>query len=134
MYKLDIVSPKGLIFSSDVYQTVITTADGEIGVLENHMLLLTNIKPGKLRIEKGNGEVLEMAVTYGVLDVAGDKVIALVEEAYELSNINVDEEKALIEEANQKLSQEGLTDQEREFYQKQKERAEALINLAKSSQ
>lgn len=135
MYKLDIVSPKGLIFSSsDVYQTVITTADGEIGVLENHMLLLTKIKPGKLRIEKGNGEVLEMAVTYGVLDVAGDKVIALVEEAYELSNINVDEEKALLEEANQKLSQEGLTDQEREFYQKQKERAEALINLAKSSQ
>lgn len=135
MYKLDIVSPKGLIFSSsDVYQTVITTADGEIGVLENHMLLLTNIKPGKLRIEKGNGEVLEMAVTYGVLDVAGDKVIALVEEVYELSNINMDEEKALLEEANQKLSQEGLTDQEREFYQKQKERAEALINLAKSSQ
>lgn len=134
MYKLDVVSPKGVVFSGDVYQTVITTADGEIGVLENHMLLLTNIKPGKLRIEKGNGEVQELAVTYGVLDVAGNKVIALVEEAYEINNINVEEEKTLLEEANQKLSQEGLTDQEREFYQKQKERAETLINLAKSSQ
>lgn len=133
MYKLDVVSPKGLVFSGDVYQTVITTADGEIGVLENHMLLLTNIKPGKLRIEKGTGEVQEIAVTYGVLDVAGDKVIALVEEAYELSSINIEEEKALLEEANQKLAQEGLSDQERETYQKQKERAETLINLAKSS-
>lgn len=134
MYKLDVVSPKGVVFSGDVYQTVITTADGEIGVLENHMLLLTNIKPGKLRIEKGNGEVQELAVTYGVLDVAGDKVIALVEEAYELGAINIEEEKALLEEANSKLAQEGLSDQERELYQKQKERAETLINLAKSSQ
>lgn len=134
MYRLDVVSPKGLVFSGDVYQTVITTADGEIGVLENHMLLLTNIKPGKIRIEKGTGEVQELAVTYGVLDVAGDKVIALVEEAYELGAINIEEEKALLEEANSKLAQEGLSDQERELYQKQKERAETLINLAKSSQ
>ncbi|MCX7761175.1 MAG: ATP synthase F1 subunit epsilon [Hydrogenothermaceae bacterium] len=132
MYKLDVVTPKGIIFTGDVYQTVITTADGEIGILENHMLLLTNIKPGKLRIEKSPTDVQEFAVTYGVIDVAGDKVIALVEEVYDLDSINVEEEKALLEEANQKLSSESITDQEREHYQKQKERAEALINLAKS--
>ncbi|MEZ0324175.1 MAG: ATP synthase F1 subunit epsilon [Hydrogenothermaceae bacterium] len=132
MYKLDVVTPKGLVFSGDVYQTVITTADGEIGILENHMLLLTNIKPGKLRIEKSPTDFQEFAVTYGVIDVAPDKVIALVEEVYEIDSINIEEEKALLEEANQKLSLENLTDQEREHYQKQKERAEALINLAKS--
>ncbi|MEJ5172204.1 MAG: ATP synthase F1 subunit epsilon [Hydrogenothermaceae bacterium] len=132
MYKLDVVTPKGIIFTGDVYQTVITTADGEIGILENHMLLLTNIKPGKLRIEKSPVDVQEFAVTYGVIDVAGDKVIALVEEVYDLDSINVEEEKALLEEANQKLSSESITDQEREHYLKQKERAEALINLAKS--
>lgn len=132
MYKLDVVTPKGLVFSGDVYQTVITTADGEIGILENHMLLLTNIKPGKLRIEKDSEEIREFAVTYGVIDVATDRVIALVEEVYDIDSINVEEEKALLEDAIQKLGLEGLTDGEREYYQKQKERAETLINLAKS--
>ncbi len=130
MYKLDVVTPTGSIFSGDVYQTVITTADGEIGILENHMLLLTNITPGKLRIEKGDGEVLEYAITYGVLDVRGDKVIALVEEAYQLEEINVENEKKLLEEANNKLQSESLTDEERSHYEKQKQRAETLLNLA----
>lgn len=130
MYKLDVVTPTGSIFSGDVYQTVITTADGEIGILENHMLLLTNITPGKLRIEKGDGEVLEYAVTYGILDVRGDKVIALVEEAYKLEEINVENEKKLLEEANNKLQSESLTDEEKSVYEKQKQRAETLLNLA----
>lgn len=133
MYKLDVVTPKGLAFTGEVYQTVITTADGEIGVLENHMLLLTNVKPGKLRIEKGDGEVKEFAVTYGILDVAGDRVIALLEEIYDIDSIDLQQEKQLLEEANQKLQSENLTDQEREYYLKQKERAEALISLAKTS-
>ncbi|MCX7739010.1 MAG: ATP synthase F1 subunit epsilon [Hydrogenothermaceae bacterium] len=133
MYKLDVVTPKGLAFTGEVYQTVITTADGEIGVLENHMLLLTNVKPGKLRIEKGNGEIKEFAVTYGILDVAGNRVIALLEEIYDIDSIDLQQEKQLLEEANQKLQSENLTDQEREYYLKQKERAEVLINLAKTS-
>ncbi len=130
MYKLDVVTPVGSIFSGDVYQTVITTEDGEIGILENHMLLLTNIIPGKLRIEKGDGEVLEYAVTYGILDVRGDKVIALVEEVYKIEDINVESEKKLLEEANNKLQSESLTDEEKSHYERQKQRAEALLNLA----
>ncbi|HEV09346.1 MAG TPA: ATP synthase F1 subunit epsilon [Sulfurihydrogenibium azorense] len=130
MYRLDVVTPLGNVFSGEVYQTVITTADGEIGILENHMLLLTNITPGKLRIEQANGEVKEMAVTYGVLDVAGDKVIALVEEVFELDEINVEEEKKILEEAKAKLESEGLTEEERAYYEKLKQRAEVLISLA----
>lgn len=130
MYKLDVVTPLGNIFSGEVYQTVITTADGEIGILENHMLLLTNITPGKMRIEKANGEVKEMAVTYGVLDVAGDKVIALIEEVFDLDAIDVENEKKLLEEANSKLQAEGLTEEEKSHYEKQKQRAETLLNLA----
>lgn len=130
MYRLDVVTPLGNVFNGEVYQTVITTADGEIGILENHMLLLTNITPGKLRIEKANGEVKEMAVTYGILDVAGDKVIALVEEVYNLDEIDVENEKRLLEEANSKLQSENLTEEEKSHYEKQKHRAETLLNLA----
>ena len=130
MYRLDVVTPTGSVFSGDVYQTVITTADGEIGVLENHMLLLTNITPGKLRIEKADGEVKEFAVTYGVLDVRGDKVIALVEEVFEFDKINVENEKKLLEEANQKLQNENLSEEEKEHYEKQRSRSQALLDLA----
>ncbi|GAB6071764.1 ATP synthase F1 subunit epsilon [Venenivibrio stagnispumantis] len=131
MYKLEVVTPTGHVFSGDVYQTVINTADGEIGILENHMLLLTTIKPGKLRIEKADGEVIEYAVTFGTLDVTGQKVIALVEECYEFDKINVEHEKQLLEEAKNALTSGGLSEEETKRYENQRDRAEALINLYK---
>jgi F-type H+-transporting ATPase subunit epsilon len=94
------------------------------------MLLLTNITPGKLRIEKADGEVKEFAVTYGILDVRGDRVIALVEEVFDLDKINVEEEKKLLEEANQKLQNENLSKEEKEHYEKQRLRSQALLDLA----
>ena len=132
MYRLEVVTPTGVVFSGEnIYQTVINTADGEIGILENHMLLLTNVLPGKLRIEKEGGDVEEYAVTFGTIDITGDKVIVLVEEAYKIDEIDIEREKQLLEEAQENLNKEGLTEEERKRYEKQKFRAETLLNLAK---
>lgn len=134
MYRLEVVTPNGVVFSSeDVYQTVVNTADGEIGILENHMLLLTNVLPGKLRIEREGGNVEEYATTFGTIDITGDKVIILVEEAYPIEEINVEREKQLLEEAQTALEKEGLSEDEKRRYERQKFRAETLLNLAKVS-
>ncbi len=131
MYPLEVVTPKGIIYKGDVYQTVVNTADGEIGILENHMLLLTKVVPGKLRIEVEGQEPKELAVTHGIIDVRGDKVIILVEEAYEFEEIDVEKEKALLKEAEEKLAErEKLSLKEIEEYEKLKERAEVLLELA----
>ncbi len=132
MYRLEVVTPEGVVFSGeDIYQTVVNTADGEIGILENHMLLLTNVLPGKLRIEREGGNVEEYAVTYGTIDITGDKVIVLVEEAYPIDEIDIEREKELLEEANAELQKEGLTEDQKKRYERQKFRAETLLNLAK---
>ena len=131
MYPLEVVTPEGIIYKGEVSQTVINTADGEIGVLENHMLLLTNVVPGKLRIEREDEEPKEFAVTYGIIDVRGDKVIVLVEEAFEIGEINVEREKELLKEAEEKLAErEKLSLEEIERFERLKERAEVLLELA----
>ena len=131
MYQLEVVTPKGIVFQGEVEQTVINTSDGEIGILENHMLLLTNVVPGKLRIERSEEEPIEFAVTYGTIDVRGDRVIVLVEEAFEIGEINVEQEKKILEEASSKLEQkETLSLEEIENLEKMRDRAETLLELA----
>lgn len=129
MYKLEIVTPEGVVYSDEVYQTVVNTADGEMGILENHMLVLTNVIPGKIRIEKEGEKPLEYASTYGVIDIAGDKVIILAEEIYELDKIDGAKETELLEEAKAKLENEELSEEEKERYEKQKLRAETLLRI-----
>jgi len=133
MYHLEVVTPEGIIFKGDVFQVVVNTADGEIGVLENHMLLLTNIKPGVLRIEKDEVKenVEEFAITYGIIEIRGDKVIILAEEVFPVGDINVDYEKELLKKAEDNLqNSEKLSLKEIEYYEKLKERAKVLLELA----
>ena len=131
MYQLEVVTPEGIVFQGEVEQTVINTSDGEIGILENHMLLLTNVVPGKLRIERPEEKPIELAVTYGTIDVRGDRVIILVEEAFEFGDINVEREKKTLEEAIAKLEQrETLSLEEIENFERMKDRAEVLLELA----
>ncbi|NPA12786.1 MAG: ATP synthase F1 subunit epsilon [Aquificae bacterium] len=131
MYQLEVVSPQGIIFEGDVEQTVINTSDGEIGILENHMLLLTNVVPGKLRIERPEKEAVEFAVTYGTIDVRGDRVIVLVEEAFPIDEIDTEREKKILEEAKAKLEhRETLSLEEIEQLERLRERAEILLELA----
>lgn len=133
MYKLEIVTPEGIVYSGDVYQTIVNTADGEMGILENHMIILTNVIPGKIRIEKEGEEPVEYASTYGVIDVAGDKVIILAEEIYEVDKIYAEKETALLEEATAKLESEELSEDEKIRYEKQKFRAETLLRILEES-
>ncbi|RUM57759.1 MAG: ATP synthase F1 subunit epsilon [Persephonella sp.] len=131
MYHLEVVTPEGYVFKGDVEQAVINTSDGEIGILENHMLLLTNVIPGKLRVEKSPEDIEEFATTYGIIDIRGDKVIVLVEEASPIDKIDVEKEKSLLKKAEEQLANsEKLSLKEIEYYEKLRDRALTLLELA----
>ena len=126
MIKVEIVTPKGLHFSREVNSVNIPTVEGEIGVLEKHMYLMTMLKPGLIyfdgQTEKG------IAVTYGIVDVTPEKVIILAEEAYNIGEIDPGKEKELFEQAMKKLAT-AQTMEELEEYTKLMERARTLLEL-----
>ncbi len=126
MIKVEIVTPKGLHFSREVNSVNIPTVEGEIGVLEKHMYLMTMLKPGLVYFdgqrEKG------IAVTYGIVDVTPEKVIILAEEAYNVGDIDPGKEKELFEQSMKKLAA-AQTMEEIEEYTKLMERARTLLEL-----
>jgi len=126
MIKVEIVTPKGLAFSKEVNSVNIPTAEGEIGVLEKHMYLMTLLKPGLVYFD---GKVDEgIAVTYGFVDVTPEKVIILAEEAYTIGEIDVGKEKEEFDRWVKKLAT-AQTMEEIEETTKQIERARMLLEL-----
>ncbi|HAV40171.1 MAG TPA: ATP synthase F1 subunit epsilon [Aquificaceae bacterium] len=126
MIKVEVVTPKGLHFSKEVNSVNIPTAEGEIGVLEKHMYLMTMLKPGLVyfdgKMENG------IAVTYGFVDVTPNKVIILAEEAYNIGEIDAGKEKELFDQAVKRLAT-AQTMEEIEELEKAKERARTLLEL-----
>ena len=101
--QLDIVTPEEKIFSGEVENVYFPGADGEIGVLEMHVALVTGLVPGELRYLQG-GKVLELAVGEGFVEVTGKKVTVLTDLAVTDAQIN----EQMVEEAMRR-AEEALT-------------------------
>jgi F-type H+-transporting ATPase subunit epsilon len=87
--KVEIVTAERSVYSEDGVDEVIAPGiEGELTVLPQHAPLLTMIKPGVMRIVKGN-EDIDMAITGGFLEVRDDRVTILADAAERAEDIDV---------------------------------------------
>lgn len=108
---LKIVTPEKIIFDDDVSEVMAFTESGEIGILPNHINLMTKIKPGEVKIKQGNKEI-SMVTGSGLLQVAYNEVIIttdMAEKPEEIDEKSAEEARKRATEAlEQKLSAEEI--------------------------
>jgi F-type H+-transporting ATPase subunit epsilon len=108
--KLEIVTPEAKIFSDDVDMVTLTGSDGEMGILPQHMPLMTQLVAGEIIAQKG-GKTIFLAVGDGFVQVTGDRVAILTDMAIEADNIDEAKAEQARQLAEARLSQK-VTDEE----------------------
>jgi F-type H+-transporting ATPase subunit epsilon len=99
---VDIVSAEGAIFSGDAEMVFAPAKMGEIGIAPRHAPLLTDLKPGSVRVQTGDGEKL-FYVTGGVLEVQPHLVTVLADSALHADQLDEAEALAARERAREAL-------------------------------
>ena len=107
---VDIVSAEGEIFSGAAAMVIAPAILGEIGVAPKHAPLLTDLKPGEVRVQTPDGEELFFFVSGGSIEVQPHLVTVLADTALRAKDI--DEAAAL--EAKRR-AEEALKDREGEL-------------------
>jgi len=97
--KLQIVTPEATVYSEDVDIVTLPTLSGQIGILPNHVRLITHLVPGEIIVQR-NGQSDYLAVGAGLVEVTGEHVSILTDLAVAADSI--DEAKA--EEARQRAA------------------------------
>ena len=105
-----IVSAEGEIFNGFASMVFAPAVMGEIGIAPRHAPLLTNLKPGEVRVETPNGEEHFFYVSGGTIEVQPKLVTVLADTA--LRAADIDEAAAI--EAKQK-AEEALADKDGRF-------------------
>ena len=95
--KLEIVTPEAEVFSDDVNMVTLTGSEGEMGILPQHMPLMTQLVAGEIIVNKGK-ETFFLAVGDGFVQVTGDRVSILTDMAMIAENID----EAMAEEARRR--------------------------------
>lgn len=89
---LEIVTPERKVYEKEIDMVVVKAIDGELGILPNHIPLVTPLQIGVVRAKNGDAEEL-VAVSGGFIEVHKSKVVILAESA-ELPE-DIDLERAL---------------------------------------
>ena len=91
--RVEIVSAEGAIFSGDAQMLFAPAQMGELGIAPRHAPLLTNLKPGEVRVQTEDGEERFFFVTGGIMEIQPHLVTVLADSA--LRGDQLDEEAAL---------------------------------------
>ena len=127
-FHVDIVSAEASIFSGEATMLVAPGEGGELGILPEHMPLLTRIKPGTIRIQGSAGSEEEVIyVSGGMMEVQPDRVTVLADTSVRAHDL--DEAKAMEAE---RLAKEALVNRTGalEVAKAQAELAEAAAQIA----
>ena len=88
--RVELVAADRLVWSGEATVVNARTAGGEIGVLPNHMPVLSLLEAGVVEVETTDGETLLAAVDDGFLSVAGNRVSILASHAELAADIDLE--------------------------------------------
>lgn len=105
MIHFQLVALSGAKYDGDVYEVVLPTLDGEIGVLQDHMPLVSVATTGVIMVRRDAKDADRdrefFAISGGVIEVSDNQLRVLVDEADHADDINEAEAEAAMERAKQ---------------------------------
>src|SRR4030081_3802108 len=95
--QLDIVSAERSLFQGVVKFISVTGGMGELGINPGHTTLLTDLKPGQVRVEFAEGKSEVFYISGGMLEIQPEIVTILADTAVRASDLDEAAAKAAIE-------------------------------------
>ena len=108
--KLEIITPDAVVYSEDVEMVTLPGVEGQLGILPQHIRLMTQMVPGEMIVRKSGRDDL-FAVGGGLIEITGERVSILTDLAIAADRID----EAKVEEARQRAEarlREKISDEE----------------------
>ncbi len=132
-FTVEVLTPEGEVFRGDVISISTKTVGGEIGVLANHVPILAALEPNLLRLQVSSSERVELAQAHGIMQVFGNQAEILVEEAIPVGELDVGSLESQLQDARARAEDETAGEAARAAAEKDLERIEAFLAIAKGS-
>tara|TARA_B100000123_G_scaffold216925_1_gene165411 strand:- start:28 stop:417 length:390 start_codon:yes stop_codon:yes gene_type:complete len=109
-FKLEIVNPdKSFLSKEDVTEVVVPAFEGEIGILKDHISIISFLKPGIMKIYSKNGEE-KFYIEDGIIEFKNNNLSVLTSSIFNLKDLQKSQIQELLKIAEEETKKE-LTDQ-----------------------
>ena len=112
-FKIEIVNPeRSFLSKKDVTEVVIPAFEGEMGILKDHISIISFLKPGIIKIFSKNTEE-KFYVEDGIVEFKDNSLSILTSSIFDLDKIDRDYVNQSIQDAEKELLNENIEDQKR---------------------
>ena len=110
---LEIVSPeKSFLKKDNVTEVVVPAFEGEMGILKDHISIISFLKPGIIKITSGNDKE-NFYVDDGIVEFKDNSLSILTSNIFDINNSDKQKIQEMIKQAEGELVDNNLDDQKR---------------------
>ena len=110
---LEIVSPeKSFLKKDNVTEVVVPAFEGEMGILKDHISIISFLKPGIIKITSGNDKE-NFYVDDGIIEFKDNSLSILTSNIFDINNLDKQKIQEMIKQAEGVLVDNNLEDQKR---------------------
>jgi len=110
-FTVEIITPDKSILNSEASEVIIPSYEGQMGILKDHIPLITFLRPGFILVKSQNEK--KYYVEEGTVEFSDNKLLILTSTAKDLLNFDKNSIDQLIQVAEKKLEDMNSTDKER---------------------
>ena len=117
-FNLEIISPeKSFLIKNDAVEVVIPAIEGYMGILKDHIPIISFLKPGIIDV-KLNNERLNFYVDDGIVEFKDNTLSILTSNIFDIKNVNKNNVDKILKDAEEGLKKENIKDQDRFILEK----------------
>ena len=112
-FKIEIVNPeKSFLVKDDVSEVVVPAYEGEMGILKDHISIISFLKPGIIKILSKSGDE-SYYIEDGIVEFKNNNLSILTSSILNIADMDKSKQQDLLKQAEEESSKEEISDQSR---------------------
>ena len=126
-FKVEIVNPeKSFLIKEDVSEVVVPAFEGEMGILKDHISIISFLKPGIIKILSKSGDE-NYYVEDGIVEFKNNNLSILTSSIFNLTDLDKSKQQDLLKLAEEEASNPEINDQSKYLVDQKIEVLRSLI-------
>ncbi len=110
-FKVEIVNPeKSFLVKDDVSEVVVPAFEGEMGILKDHISIISFLKPGIIKILSKSGDE-NYYVEDGIVEFKNNNLSILTSTIFNLADMDKSKQQVLLKQAEEEANKTDINDQ-----------------------
>ena len=110
-FKIEIVNPeKSFLVKEDVSEVIVPAYEGEMGILKDHISIISFLKPGIIKILSKSGDE-NYYVEDGIVEFKNNNLSILTSSIFNIADMDKSKQQDLLKQAEEESGKEEISDQ-----------------------